>query len=53
MVKDPVTVFEKTDAAEAARIMMMNDFGQLPVIDMNDKLVAMVYELDVIATLIE
>jgi len=52
MVKDPITVFEKTGAAEAARTMMMNDFGQLPVIDMNDKLVAMVYELDVVATLI-
>lgn len=52
MIKDPITVFEKTDAAEAARTMMMNDFGQLPVIDMNDKLVAMIYELDVIATLV-
>ncbi|MFQ6107249.1 MAG: CBS domain-containing protein [Thermoplasmata archaeon] len=53
MVKDPVTVFEKTGAAEAARMMMINDFGQLPVIDMNDKLVAMLYELDVVATLIQ
>ncbi|MFQ5909361.1 MAG: CBS domain-containing protein [Thermoplasmata archaeon] len=53
MVRDPVTVFEKTGAAEAARMMMSNDFGQLPVIDMNDTLVAMVYELDVIATLIQ
>jgi len=52
MVKNPVTVFEKTGAAEAAKMMMIKDFGQLPVIDMNDKLVAMVYELDVIATLI-
>lgn len=53
MIKDPITVFEKTDAAEAARTMMMNDFGQLPVIDMNDKLVAMIYELDVVATLVQ
>jgi CBS domain-containing protein len=52
MVKKPVTVFERTGAAEAAKMMMMEDFGQLPVIDMNDKLVAMVYELDVVATLI-
>lgn len=53
MIKDPITVFEKTDAAEAARTMMMYDFGQLPVIDRNDKLVAMIYELDVIATLVQ
>lgn len=52
MVKKPITVFEKTGAAEAAKMMMMKDFGQLPVIDMNDKLVAMLYELDVVATLI-
>lgn len=53
MVKKPVTVFEKTGAAEAAKMMMMEDFGQLPVIDMNDRLVAMLYELDVVATLIQ
>ncbi|MCJ2563862.1 MAG: CBS domain-containing protein [Candidatus Thermoplasmatota archaeon] len=53
MVKKPVTVFEKTGAAEAARMMMMEDFGQLPVIDMNDRLVAMLYELDVVATLVQ
>ena len=53
VMKPPVTVFEKTGAAEAARMMMMEDFGQLPVIDMNDKLVAMLYELDVVATLVQ
>lgn len=53
MIKNPITVFERTGAAEAARMMMMNDFGQLPVIDKNDMLVAMLYELDVIATLLK
>ena len=53
MVKPPVTVFEKTGAAEAAKMMMAEDFGQLPVIDMNDKLIAMLYELDVVATLVQ
>ena len=53
VMKPPVTVFEKTGAAEAARMMMMEDFGQLPVIDMNDRLVAMLYELDVVATLVQ
>ena len=51
--KKPITVFEKTGAAEAAKMMMMEDFGQLPVIDMNDRLVAMLYELDVVATLVK
>jgi CBS domain-containing protein len=53
VMKPPVTVFEKTGAAEAAKMMMAEDFGQLPVIDMNDKLIAMLYELDVVATLVE
>lgn len=51
MVRTPATVLERTGAAEAAKIMMANDFGQLPVSDTNDKLVGMIYELDVIATL--
>jgi len=53
VMKPPVTVFEKTGAAEAAKMMMAEDFGQLPVIDMNDKLIAMLYELDVVATLVQ
>lgn len=52
MVKKPVTVFEKTGVSEAARVMRTNDFGQLPVRDSEDRLVAMLYELDVLVTLI-
>jgi CBS domain-containing protein len=51
MVKDPVTVFRKTSVSEAARIMRKNDFGQLPIRDSDDKLIAMVDELDLITTL--
>ncbi len=53
MVKKPVTVFRKSSVSEAARIMRKNDFGQLPIRDSEDRLLAMIYELDVISTLIE
>jgi len=46
IMSKPVTVFRKTSASEAARIMVKNDFGQLPVVDSNDRLVAVLYELD-------
>ena len=49
MVKNPITVFRKTPLKEAARIMRRNDFGQLPIRDTDDRLYAMVDELDVIA----
>jgi CBS domain-containing protein len=51
MVRDPVTVFGQTSASQAARLMWKNDFGQLPVVDANDRLVAMLYDIDVVAVL--
>jgi CBS domain-containing protein len=51
MVKSPTTVFRKTTLSEAARIMRKNDFGQLPVRDSKDNLLAMIYDLDVISVL--
>ncbi|MBN1110321.1 MAG: CBS domain-containing protein [Methanomassiliicoccales archaeon] len=53
MVKDPVTVFKKTAVHEAARIMRKNDFGQLPVRDNKDRLLAMIYDHDIISVLIK
>lgn len=53
MVKDPITVFRKTPISDAARIMRQNDFGQLPIRNTDDKLIAMVDELDVISCLIQ
>ncbi len=52
MVRKPVTVFRKTSVSEAARLMAQHDFGQLPVVDARDGLVAMVYELDVVRVLV-
>ncbi len=51
MVKNPMTVFRKTLVGDAARTMRKNDFGQLPVRDSKDNLVAMIYDIDVISTL--
>jgi len=52
MVRKPMTVFRKTPVTEAAKIMRKNDFGQLPIVDLRDSLVGIVYDLDVIMTLI-
>ncbi len=51
MVRNPTTVFRKTLVGDAARIMRKNDFGQLPVRDSKDNLVAMIYDIDVLSTL--
>lgn len=51
MVKNPMTVFRKTLVGDAARTMRKNDFGQLPVRDSKDNLVAMIYDIDVVSTL--
>jgi predicted transcriptional regulator len=51
MIKNPMTVFRKTLVGDAARIMRKNDFGQLPVRDSKDNLVAMIYDIDVVSTL--
>ncbi len=53
MVQEPVTVFRKTTISEAARIMRTNDFGQLPIRDIDDQLIAMVDELDVVSCLMK
>ncbi len=51
MIKKPVTLFRKSGASEAARIMDRHDFGQLPIVDTGDRLFAMLFELDVVSVL--
>ena len=53
MVKDPVTVFKKTSLSDVAKIMKQNDFGQIPVHGTKDELVGMIYDVDILAALIE
>ena len=52
MVPCPTTVFKKTSISEAARIMRRNDFGQLPVRDSKDRLLAMIYDVDIVSILV-
>jgi len=49
MVEDPITIFRKTSVSEAARVMRKHDFGQLPIRNSKDRLIAMIYELDLLA----
>lgn len=51
MVRDPYTVFKKTNISEVAKIMLTNDFGQIPVHGNKDELVGMVYDVDVLCAL--
>ena len=52
MIPDPVTVFEKAGVSEVARSLRKNDFNQMPIRDEDDRLAAMIYDLDVLAVLI-
>ncbi len=52
MIKEPRTVFRKTSVSEAARIMKKYDYGQLPIRDSKDKLIAMIYELDLLEAML-
>ncbi|MEM0073518.1 MAG: CBS domain-containing protein [Thermoplasmatales archaeon] len=53
MVKSPVTIFQGASAYDAAKIMKKNKFTQLPVRDVDDELVGMIYDFDVISSLIK
>lgn len=53
MVPNPISVFEKTPAYEAATIMLKNRFSQLPIRDLSDELVAMLYDFDLVKAIIE
>ncbi len=52
MVKDPMTVYKKTSISEVAKIMKLNDFGQIPVRGSKDELVGMIYDVDILMALI-
>jgi CBS domain-containing protein len=48
MIPKPHTVFRKTTLNEVARIMLSNDFGQVPVRGTKDELIGMIYDVDVL-----
>ena len=51
MVRNPTTVFKKTNLAEVAKMMVINDFGQIPVHGTKDELIGMIYDVDVLCAL--
>jgi len=53
MIKNPTTVFKKTTLDEIAKIMLANDFGQLPVHGNKDELIGMLYDVDVLKALLK
>ncbi|MGC8663613.1 MAG: CBS domain-containing protein [Thermoplasmata archaeon] len=48
MVKNPITALNKLPAYKAAKIMIDNNFSQLPLRDSYDALVAMLYDTDLL-----
>ena len=53
MVKNPLTTFRKTPLPEVARIMIENDFGQLPVHGTGNELIGMIYDVDVLRAMVK
>jgi len=51
MIKGPESVYQKTSVKRAANMMLKNDYGQLPIRDEDDKLVSLVYDIDIIRAL--
>jgi CBS domain-containing protein len=51
MVSDPLTVFKKVTLNDVAKMMLQNDFGQVPVHGTKDDIVGMIYDVDVLRAL--
>ena len=52
MIRDPVSIFSKSPVWEAAKIMRKNNFSQLPVRNTHDDLMAMIFDSDLVASLV-
>jgi len=52
MSKEPKTIFEGSSVAEAAKIMKKNKFTQLPVNDLENDISGMIYDFDIISSLL-
>ncbi len=51
MITDVITLFRKSPINTAARLMIRNDIGQIPIVDSNDRLLGMLYNLDLLKAL--
>ena len=53
MVKNPLSIYKKTNLSEVAKLMLNNDFGQIPVHGNKDDLDGMIYDVDVLKALLK
>ncbi|MGA1866259.1 MAG: CBS domain-containing protein [Thermoplasmatota archaeon] len=53
MAKDLSTVYRLSPVWEAAKLMRLKDFDQVPIVDKEDNLFAMVYDMDLMKSLFE
>jgi CBS domain-containing protein len=53
MIKDVATLYRRTPAYEGARVMRNNDFDQVPIVDKDDNIMNMLYDMDLIRALID
>jgi CBS domain-containing protein len=53
MSPDVSTVYRKAPAWEAAKIMRMKDYDQVPVVDKEDNLNSMVYDMDLMKSVLD
>ncbi len=51
MVKEPYSVFKKTNLSEVAKAMIANDFGQVLVHGNKDEPLGMIYDVDVLCAI--
>lgn len=51
MVKNVKTIYRKTPIHEAAKIMRMKDYDQIPVVDKDDNLHSMVHDMDLMRSI--
>ena len=52
MIKNVITVFKKAKLAEVAKKMLGNDIDQMPVVDENDEIIGMIYDIDLMKALL-
>lgn len=52
MVRNVITAYRKTKISNVAKKMLENDVDQLPVLDENDDIIGMVYDIDLMKALL-
>ncbi len=51
MIRNPYSCFKKTNLSEVAKVMLANDYGQVPVHGNKDEILGMIYDVDVLCAI--